>query len=349
MEDADITRGMNPPGAPPTPPDGVPPSVPPPAANTSPNPALPPSPSPSSPDTTQALSPPTPPPTSVDDLLKERRKQLEAELAQRGATPEEIQRMLATGAPPTLPGTASGAKALRPDIASLQNLMAERMAEKAAERVKAIEQIALGLPEFRESTPQEVRQAEPLMREASMLRRREKYRDAEAKCREAIQLVPKDAAALELLGDLLQGVARVDEALAAYKRATEADPKRASAERKYGDLLMRQQNWGGVDMEMVPKNAYAAVLLSLCLPGAGQAHNGQWGKGIFFFLGGLIFAFLIFWSPWGLRSGHKGHGVTTSMIAIFILAGAFYIVALIDAHLVAKYGEKRGGSSGWDV
>ena len=75
----------------------------------------------------------------------------------------------------------------------------------------------------------------------------------------------------------MQGVARTDEALATYKRALEADPKRSSAERKYGELLVLQQNWHLADPEAVDANPWFARLLSMMLPGLGQFHNGEIG------------------------------------------------------------------------
>jgi tetratricopeptide (TPR) repeat protein len=348
MEDANTTRAMNAPanaGAPKTP--------------LEPTQAMTP-PAPGSPEPTQAFTPPPPPRPDADALLsdEQKRRQIEAELARLGMTSEEVRRLLLANAystdpaapspaPPAAPGSAA-----RSSPASMESLAAELLTAKSAERVKEIEQVNLNLPEFRESTLEEIRQAETLLREASMLRRRERFRDAEAKCRESLALVPKDAAALELLGDLLQGVARTNEALAAYRRATEADPKRSSAERKYGDLLMRQQNWGGVDMEAVPKNGFVAVLLSALLPGAGQLYNGDWGKGLFFLLATAVCVYLLAWSPWGFQGEHRGGGIGTGLLASCVLSAVLYIAALVDANVTAKQGgrdRRRGVSSGWDV
>jgi tetratricopeptide (TPR) repeat protein len=175
--------------------------------------------------------------------------------------------------------------------------------------------------------------AEGILRDASMLRRKEKFRDAEAKAREAIALTPSDAAALELLGDILQGVGKVDEALAAYKRATEADAKRSSAERKYGDLLMRQQNWNFGDPEAAPPNRWLNSILSLCLPGVGQAINGDWVKAICFFALDLVCAFLLFYSPWAVAQ--KGSHAGPITLASFALTIVTYIVSFIDSNISA--------------
>jgi tetratricopeptide (TPR) repeat protein len=249
------------------------------------------------------------------------------------------------------PTTAAGkSDARRTSSESLQSFAAQLMSARSDEQVKAIEHVSLGLPDFREASAQEVRQAEQLLRDAAMLRRREKYNEAETKCREALTLVPKDAAALELLGDLFQGVARIDEALAAYKRAVEADPKRSSAERKYGELLVQQQRWGGPDPEAVPVNPKAATLLSALLPGLGQFHNGEIGKGVFFLIADAVCFYLLAFSPYGFAGEHHRSGLNTSLFACLILTAVIYFAAVIDANVVARQGgRKRRGGSGWDV
>lgn len=311
---------------------------------------------------TQAITPPVAAPVSADALLSdaEKRRKLESELARMGMTPEEVKRLLAANANSTEPTPRPAAthtpdeiaallkasasakapkKPARPSEAGLQSFAAELIQSKAEAQNKAVEEAsaALAFPEFRESTVQEKIQAEPLLREANMLRRRERYAEALVKCREALALTPKDAAALELMGDLLQGVAQIDHALAAYKRATEADPKRALAERKYGDLLMRQQNWGTTtDPEEPPKNAWIAVLLSALFPGAGQFYIGDIGKGVFFLAAVAVFTYLLGWSPLGFPSQHVHKGVNMGLITLMGIAGVLYIAAVADANISAR-------------
>lgn len=250
---------------------------------------------------------------------------------------------------------------------SPESLARERLAAKTAERVKQIEQLDLGLPEFRESTPQESQQADRLLRDANIARKRENYREAEAKCKEALKLIPKEASALEFLGDLYQDLAKVDEAMAAYKRATLADPRRATAERKYADLLMRQEHWEivGADIEAAPQKRWMAPTLSLLLPGAGQAVNGQWVKGLIV----LALAVLCIFgytsqntsdtsstgtsSAASTRQSKTSKRVPMNTGAMFSLVafGIVYIYSVADAKAVADRGSsgKRTGGSGWEV
>ena len=302
----------------------------------------------------------------ADKLLADtvKRKKIEDDLRRMGMSPLEVQKLLnadshtfdgdappaspvknspnVTQAMPSLPMPslpAKNAKPARASMDSMQAYAAELMAQKAVAQVQAVREVSLDLPPFRESSIQEVMQAETILRDAAMLRRKEKFKDAEIKVREALQFVPKDAAALELLGDILQGVARTDEALATYKRALEADPKRSSAERKYGELLVLQQNWNVADPEAVDRNPWFARLLSLILPGLGQFHNGEIVKGVFF-LGLDAICFFLLRSPYGFGS-HRPIGF--SQIACIILTLVVYIMALVDTNIVVQQGP-RGGS-----
>jgi tetratricopeptide (TPR) repeat protein len=297
-------------------------------------------------------------PDAEDVLLTdaEKRRKLEAELARMGMSPDEVRRLMnadartheATLLPPSrlapsmeatlppLPAPVAVKAKPAPNRTTEGDLMAyaAELTRKAEDdRREAIVQAtqSLDFPPFRESTLQETLQAEAIMRDAAMLRRRERYTEALAKCMDALRLVPKDAAALELLGDILQGIARTDEALAAYKRATEADPKRSSAEKKYGDLLMRQSNWNIPDGEAATgQSAWLAVALSVTCPGAGQFYLGESSKALFFL---LSFAACLS-SLWFTSSSVGRFG--TARTFLFVLAAVIYIANLIDANIIAR-------------
>jgi tetratricopeptide (TPR) repeat protein len=207
---------------------------------------------------------------------------------------------------------------------------------------------ALNLPEFRESSPAEKDRAEELMREANLARRRERFGDAEARIREALALTPGDAMAIEMLGDVLQGVGRVDEAMLAYRRATQADPNRSASERKYAVLLMRQQQWSGEDPEALPRRPMISTLLSCLLPGAGQMLNGETVKGFALIAGVCVCVLgLMFWGDVG--AGPR-RGLNPGVLIPLGAMGVLYIYAIADANAGARRSSGRsGGKSGWEV
>lgn len=296
---------------------------------------------------------------SGSDPLREsaRRRQLEAELARLGMTADEVRKLLSAGegAGPAAETGPSPHPARSQDLvgsaaSDLAGLAASMQADIARRRAADAGSDST-FPEFRGFTPapEAVRISEQLLRDAYMHRRRERYSEAEAACRQAIALTPGDAAALELLGDLLQGVARVTEALAAYRRALEIDPRRASAERKYGDLLMRQQDWSAIGDEQLPRNAWISLLFSLLLPGAGQFNNRDWGKGLLFLALDLLCVYLLAWSPWGFSSGRMGAGVSPALLLCMTLATTVFVAAMIDANVSARRGVRRNRQDSWKV
>ncbi len=276
----------------------------------------------------------------TEDILKAdaaKRRKLETDLSAMGMSPDEIKRLvnanaatheadpnsifagLALTAGPGL-ATAAPQKTKRTSAASLEQFAAQLNADQAKKNKEAVKAAAvnLQLPDFRDATIQDTLKAEPLLREASMLRRTEKFKIAEQKVREAIQYTPRDPSALELLGDILQGVGRVDEALAAYRRAVEADAKRTSAEKKYGDLLMRQRNWDIGDPELVTVNGRAAMLMSLLFPGVGQLLNGSYIKCAAFFALDAVCLYLLLFSHIPIVAS-RFHLTTVGMMGIGLL------------------------------
>jgi len=294
----------------------------------------------------------------AEDILRgdaERRRKLEGELLRMGMSPEEVRRLvnadahtakmepipaLAALVPmpqmplPALKATPKPALATnRTSVGDLEAYAAQLTKKVDTERIEAVAKAsaALEFPPFREASIQETLQAEAILRDANLLRRREKYAEALEKCLAAIRLVPKDAAALELLGDILQGVARTNEALAAYKRATEADKKRASAEKKYGELLMRQRNWDVPDAEAAQgQKPWSAVFLSFCCPGMGQIYLGDLPRGLFFL--GVFVACLgvLYFIP--QSQGQVG----TARAFLYVFTGITYIANVIDANIKSR-------------
>ncbi len=201
------------------------------------------------------------------------------------------------------------------------------------------------LPEFRESTTSERMEADRKLTSSNIARRRGKFQEAEQECRAALELIPKDASALEMFGDIMQSLGRVDDALYAYETANKADAKRASAEKKYAQLMLLQNR--EIEMlrtEYIPRNPIVAVFFTALCPGAGQMYNGQTMKGLI--LAAMVFGSLavLFGTPLG---HHKGQGLTGPTIFFALVTAIAYIYAIVDAHSCARLGKKL--NSGWDI
>lgn len=87
--------------------------------------------------------------------------------------------------------------------------------------------------------------AESLIQQARLLFLRGQHQQAARLCRTALQLTPEDAAALELLGDLLHRQRDWEGALTHYRRALVAGPARPGLADKYDQVLNsdRRPGW----------------------------------------------------------------------------------------------------------
>jgi hypothetical protein len=273
---------------------------------------------------------PTTPRPTQEDLDK----QLARELSRRGVPADEVGRMVALARGEPIKPSSKKAAAI--PVSPPPIPPSEAYEPKPT----------ITLPEFREPTTQERMEADRLLTSANIARRRGNFAEAERLCAEAIQLMPRDAAALEIYGDVLQGVGRVDDALYAYQRATEADSKRRSAEKKYAELMLLQNR--EIDLlrqEYIPRNPNVAVLLSAVGPGTGQIYNGDLLKGVVIAALFVMFIYTIFFTPYGLP--HTRAGIPTSLVLSIVGACAVYIFAIVDANLSARRGKIP--KSGWDV
>lgn len=266
---------------------------------------------------------------------EEQDRRLAATLAQRGVPPEEVQRLLALSRGET-PSSAVAKKA-SPGLASPPSIPPSEA---------YVPKPTITLPPFREATPQERMRADSLLTAANIARRRGNFKEAEQRCREAIELTPQDAAALELYGDIFQSVGRVDDALFAYERAKEADPNRASAEKKYAELMLLQNR--EIELlreEFIPRNANIAVLFSALMPGAGQVYNGEPWKGLLIFLTMVVCVLVLGWTGLGFP-GSAGR-ISASLVFFIALATMTYIYAVVDANIIARRGKRP--KTGWEV
>ncbi len=294
-------------------------------------------------------------PSQSEDILKAdpaKRRQAELDLARMGMSPIEIARLLDANTstfdgstPPVAPVDVKG-QVVSPEVTidMLRMQAVAREQERTQELIKRSQLIDLKLPPAREATPMEKGRAEKLLSEAALLRRRERPKEAEAKCREALDADPCDAAALELLGDLYQDIAHIEEALAAYSRAHELQPTRTTAERKYANLLTNQEQWSALESEVIVKSPGLALVLSLVLPGLGQFYNSEIGKGILFIVLDLLDFFMLAFSPWGFAAAKQHGGPSAGLVFSSIFLVIIYLVSSIDAMNAARMG---GGQGGW--
>ena len=168
------------------------------------------------------------------------------------------------------------------------------------------------------------RERDRLLTLANVQRMRGQVSDARQTLQNAVALSEGSAPQMvapthELLGDMLAAEGRIEEASEAYKEATEADPKRVSAEKKFaqmtlalaeakgtlniseamlrGDSLTDLMASGAMGRQQGKKNAGVAMMLSMLMPGFGQMYNGQIVKGVVVMGSFLILLLLITLSP----------------------------------------------------
>jgi TM2 domain-containing membrane protein YozV len=253
----------------------------------------------------------------------------------RGVPPDEIQRLISLG-------NVAGPEKTTKNPTPAAPLPLELLKEEPF-----VPKPQITLPAFRDSTEQERAEADRMLTAANVARRRGNFKAAEDSVRSALELAPGDAAALELYGDILQSVGRVDDSAFAYQRAMEADPARKSAEKKYAELaLLQNRSVLYLAEEHIPRSPLVAVLFSAVFPGAGQLYNGDMVKGIVTAAVTLALVLAIFFSPWGIPS-QKTEQVPASLVVLILILCIVYIFAVIDANLSARRGKRM--PSGWEV
>ncbi len=278
-------------------------------------------------DKTQAVAPPI--------GQEEADRRLALELSRRGVPPDEVQRLVRLGRAETAPvsgkGKAVAAVASPPVIPPSEAF---------------IPTPTISLPEYRESSQQERTEADRMLTSANIERRRGRLADAEKQCRAAIDLIPSDGAALEMYGDILQALGRVDDAVYSYGRAKEADPKRRSAEKKFAELtLMQNREIQLLRVEFIPRNPTVAVVFSALFPGAGQVYNGDVLKGLLVVVIFILSVFVLGWTNLGFSASKSQ--ITAPLVFFMLLAGGVYIYGVVDANLSARRGKRP--RSGWEV
>lgn len=205
-------------------------------------------------------------------------------------------------------------------------------------------------PEVKPTSPDLDVKVEEIVRRAQL----EKIRGNEDRYRqilsEALEFVERSSLAQEVAGDLLVMDKDTKAARDAYQLAMKMDPTNASAERKYGEIILRLagiHDAAALDRQMSELELMAsgkkALLLSTFCPGLGQIVSHQYKKGGLILGAWLIGFFMILLSPGGLtaifvtlgvaRGSTEAAALSWVGVAICVVAHA---VSITDANVLAK-------------
>lgn len=150
-------------------------------------------------------------------------------------------------------------------------------------------------------SPEQEAQLHKYLSKAHVESVRGNWAEAEVACLAALEHASDDAQVHEMLADILRERGNYDRALEEYKVAQTLDPKRASAETKYAELVLavaekERAKFLAQDMLDNPhlyvartRKPMAAMFLGMLLPGLGQVYNGQLAKA------GIIFGTFVLW------------------------------------------------------
>ncbi len=163
---------------------------------------------------------------------------------------------------------------------------------------------------------------------------RHSYTEAERTLREALELIPDDAEALELHADVLAELHSVDEAINTYRKVMNASdstsPQHISAERKMATLILKQT---GLQAPPPPPSIIVGTptlnfLVSMMIPGLPQMLMGRLPAGVLLCGMWLVtVASLIFSTPDMASLQH----VTTGQVVLIAMLVAIYTIAVTDA------------------
>jgi len=193
-------------------------------------------------------------------------------------------------------------------------------------------------------------QAENLIRQAAIARRRNEFGQSRRLIEEAERIAPNSVVVLEAIGDLHFEQGKWLLAQEAFKKATALEPQNAAIERKYGEAVLKSLIADDAfrrrpDDAMV--GGKAAVFLSLLVPGLGQLAAEQTTKGIVM-MGGWLAGWGIAWLiPDGVRGllsifGLGGRASVPFQPFVLLpvgLAAAFHLWSIFDA--ASKAGHYR--------
>lgn len=154
---------------------------------------------------------------------------------------------------------------------------------------------------------QRAEKAGALVMAARSAQRRGQKEAVRAALRQALQLAPGDAGALEVLGDLYLEEGEQAKAIAVFEKGLQVHPRHAAFEEKIAiakldlaemetDRIRRELFLQQGDTEKwQDKNPGLAASLSLVLPGAGQFYNDEYERGAAMFGVAVVSLLAWFW------------------------------------------------------
>lgn len=191
------------------------------------------------------------------------------------------------------------------------------------------------------------RELSTLTAAANLHRTRGEWIEAEDKCRRALAIAPDDIVMHEMLADILQGVGKLDAALAEVKTAMGLAPGRASLETRYAKLVLeigeREHNrllaeemlTNPAKRDIHAKNPILALFCAVLVPGLGQFYNGEIRKGAIILGTFLVFLFSFVLFPSHPRNPESMAGALSGISPMVqwlgSIAGIAYVYGLIDA------------------
>jgi len=224
------------------------------------------------------------------------------------------------------------------------------------------------------------RELQNLLSKANLLRLRAQIRDARRTLDIALEVAStlhRSAAAPvhELIGDMHAAEERWDAARDAYSLANDADPTRASVERKLGAMILKARDEAAlgrlglqaqpeIDLEEIQNRLAVATAMSLVAPGAGHLLLRQWAKGAAFlacFLAASGFFLVSKQSVEAVGPGRRARNAQTRTVgtgyATVIVAVGVYVASLLDLAAQSKRNQARkrhnpvpaGDPADWEV
>lgn len=227
----------------------------------------------------------------------------------------------------------------------------------AASNSIAAAEIVENVEDLPPPTPQQLQEADALIRQARVEKMRNNSQKATDLLKQAVAAAPSAPSVLEALGDDLMERKQVKAAKDAYQKAFKLNPKNVGVEEKLASAAltigtlgsledqMRNHLGSGLDSEAMARIPYAA-LLSAILPGSGHIVLGKNGTGIPILVAWLVSViwFLTHWFDFvkWLSVLKGGHEQPNAIVFVpLVLMAVIYVSTLGSLKGLGGKGVKR--------